>query len=238
MAIQAVIFDLDGTLCDYHISVEKALKKAVIVHSPQLWAKRKEIFTKQNYNRFFKEAAARRHHREEFEINTRQEAFRELLLDANIKNNNLAGKIAGTYTDQRVNSLKLFEEVKKVLKKVSSKFKVGLLTNGPSDIQWEKIKKLNLANQFDQIIVSGDFGLAKPSQPIFKEMINRLNCKPQEAVYVGDSLEYDVLGANDSGLVSVWINRTKQKPPSDQPKPDYEIDNLRGLLNFVGLNSE
>lgn len=234
MRIKAVIFDLDGTLCHYGIPVEEALEKAITSHSPKLWTERREKLTKENYNHAFWNVAEKQK-KAEFKYSTRISAFKELLKlsEVNVEIDELVVSMAETYTKLRVNSLKFFEEVEEVLEEVSSKFKLGLLTNGPSDTQWEKISQLKLDTRFKHIIVSGDLKVSKPQPPIFEKMLDKLGCSAQEALYVGDSLVYDVQGANNSGLISVWLNRDHQKPESGLPKPDYEINDLKGLLGLL-----
>lgn len=235
MRIKAVIFDLDGTLCHYGIPVEEALEKAITSHSPELWSESNEKLTKENYNHAFWNVAEKRKEAAEFKYSTRIAAFKELLKlkEVNAEIDELVVLMAKTYTKIRVKSLKFFEEVEEVLEEVSSKFKLGLLTNGPSDTQWEKIRELKLDTWFEHIIVSGDLKVSKPQPPIFEKMLDKLGCSAQEALYVGDSLVYDVQGANNSGLISVWLNRDHQEPESGLPKPDYEINDLKGLLRLL-----
>ena len=67
---------------------------------------------------------------------------------------------------------------------------------------------------------------------IFKLACEHAGVLLKEAVFVGDSIQYDIIGANRAGMTSVWINR---KPDILIPKitdgqPDYSISNLYDVL--------
>lgn len=52
-------------------------------------------------------------------------------------------------------------------------YKLGLLTNGDSDAQWEKINQIGLEEYFDAVLVSGDVCLEKPNPKIFFKVRSR-----------------------------------------------------------------
>ena len=55
--------------------------------------------------------------------------------------------------------------------------------------------------------------------------------KASEAVMVGDNLMTDILGANRTGITSVWINREGQQ--ATDVKPTYEIHHLEELHDVI-----
>lgn len=77
---------------------------------------------------------------------------------------------------------------------------LGLITNGPSRAQWEKIQRLDLEKYFDCVLVSGDHPWEKPDQNIFLEACKLLNVEARTCIMVGDKLETDikVLLCNDN----------------------------------------
>ena len=91
--------------------------------------------------------------------------------------------------------------------------KLGIITNGPSEHQWSKITILGIENWIDRenIIVSGDYGINKPDVRIFEIMKEKLQLPNESLYYIGDSIENDIVGANNAGWKSIWINRYKQK---------------------------
>ena len=95
--------------------------------------------------------------------------------------------------------------------------KLGIITNGPSEHQWSKVKALSVERWIDKenIIVSGDYGINKPDVRIFEIMQEKLQL-PNDSLYnIGDSLENDIVGANNAGWEAIWINRYKKKLPEN-----------------------
>ena len=95
--------------------------------------------------------------------------------------------------------------------------KLGIITNGPSEHQWAKIKALGVEKWIakENIIVSGDCGINKPDVRIFEIMQRKLQLPNASLYYVGDSIGNDIVGANNAGWKSIWINRYKQKSPNE-----------------------
>ena len=95
--------------------------------------------------------------------------------------------------------------------------KLGIITNGPSEHQWSKITALGVERWINRenIIVSGDYGINKPDDRIFEIMKEKLQLPNDSLYYIGDSIENDVVGANNAGWKSIWINRYKQKLPKE-----------------------
>ena len=95
--------------------------------------------------------------------------------------------------------------------------KLGIITNGPSEHQWSKVKALGVEKWIDRenIIVSGDYDINKPDVRIYEIMQEKLQLPNDSLYYIGDSLENDIVGANNAGWKSIWINRYKQKLPKE-----------------------
>lgn len=95
--------------------------------------------------------------------------------------------------------------------------KLGVITNGPSEHQWSKVKALGVERWIDKenIIVSGDYSINKPDVRIFEIMQEKLQLPIDSLYYIGDSLENDIVGANNVGWKAIWINRYKKKPSKE-----------------------
>jgi HAD superfamily hydrolase (TIGR01662 family) len=86
--------------------------------------------------------------------------------------------------------------------------RMGLISNTKSD--WfvgTLLEKLNLRQFFDVVITSAETGLRKPRADIFMKALGSLNIKASEAVFVGDSLNADILGARAVGIQSIHLIR-------------------------------
>ncbi|MCT2536886.1 HAD family hydrolase [Aquibacillus koreensis] len=87
---------------------------------------------------------------------------------------------------------------------------------------------------FKDIITSEDVKSYKPGSEMFEHALMISGLNPNEVIHVGDSLSSDIAGANNIGIKNVWVNRNNRELKGII-KPDYEINNLKELLNIVKL---
>jgi putative hydrolase of the HAD superfamily len=87
------------------------------------------------------------------------------------------------------------------------------------------------------VVISEEVGFEKPDPKIFEVALKELGVKPGEAVYVGDTPETDVLGANASGLVSVRLVKRKHKEPrlDKTMRPKVTIRKISELLSLLSM---
>nr|WP_309693915.1 HAD family hydrolase [Armatimonas sp.] len=95
--------------------------------------------------------------------------------------------------------------VRETLEKLQPHFPLGIITNGPSHIQREKLAQVGLATYFSVVIADADFGAPKPDPELFAYAAKQLELSPSELLFVGDSSSADVAGANTSGWISVYL---------------------------------
>jgi putative hydrolase of the HAD superfamily len=91
--------------------------------------------------------------------------------------------------------------------------RLGLLTNGPTDIQRLKLEGTGLTDCFDSVVISGEVGMGKPDPAVFAYALDRLGAVAEDAVMVGDSWERDVVGALGAGMSAVWVSGGRPRPP-------------------------
>jgi putative hydrolase of the HAD superfamily len=103
---------------------------------------------------------------------------------------------------QARNAVTPYDDVLPGLLKLKEKLVLGTVTNGNADLE-----VVGLAHHFKISLAACDFGTAKPDPAIFRAACDALGVAPQETVYVGDDLKFDVEGAQKAGLRAVWMNR-------------------------------
>ncbi|WP_246061609.1 HAD family hydrolase [Paenibacillus oralis] len=98
----------------------------------------------------------------------------------------------------------------------SSKTLVGLITNGPPEHQWRKIRALELDRLVSPglIYISGAVGITKPDRKLFDHVAAEAGLAPEQCSYVGDSWRNDVVGAAGAGWRTIWFNHRRAKPES------------------------
>jgi HAD superfamily hydrolase (TIGR01549 family) len=118
--------------------------------------------------------------------------------------------------------------VEEVLKELSSKYKVALLSNTMSDQPIRLINAAGLDKYFDVMHCSSMLGVRKPNPEIFDIVLNDLGVHPVDAVHVGDSVEADMFGARESGITGVWI-----KTPDQPLWNGYAVNSVCNLPRFL-----
>lgn len=83
---------------------------------------------------------------------------------------------------------------------------IGILTNGPADIQRLKLEQLGASDCFDTVVISGEVGIGKPDPRVFEIVLAGLGTSPADTVMVGDSWNRDIEGAESVGMRSIWIS--------------------------------
>jgi putative hydrolase of the HAD superfamily len=126
--------------------------------------------------------------------------------------------------------LKPYPEVKPLLEALRSDYLIGLISDGYLTVQMRKFTSLELADYFDTVIFSDEFGRDawKPSIHPFQVALTNLACVGPEAVYVGDNPEKDFFGARRLGMKTVWIRRpdceyTSRNPPTFDHAPHQTL---------------
>jgi putative hydrolase of the HAD superfamily len=127
----------------------------------------------------------------------------------------------------------LSEDALHVLQVTADRFALGLISNGASDTQREKLRITGIERHFGAVVLSGETGICKPDPAVFELALRQLGVAPKEALHVGDSLTSDVAGAKAAGVTAVWLNRAGIEKPADAPVPDYEIRSLTELVSLL-----
>ena len=137
------------------------------------------------------------------------------------------------FWDSIVKSVKPDLEANKHLEKLNGiKFPWGVLTNGYK-YQHEKMKRSGVGNLAPFYIVSGDFGCHKPCKEVFIEASKKINLPCEEILFVGDTAETDIIGAQSVGMKTAWIRMARSYPLEN--KPDFEIDHVKELGSILNL---
>jgi len=108
---------------------------------------------------------------------------------------------------------------------------VAILTNGPRRRQAPKVEALSLDDRVDSVVYAGDMPRRKPHPEPFEAVCADIERSAEATLYVGNSLGYDVAGAHGAGLQAAWCPRD----PSDREeyRPEYVFDrpdDLRDVL--------
>lgn len=207
--IKAVYFDFFNTLAQYYPSREQVyldvcaengtnLEPKVLAHALNVadnyWRDENRNSPVENKNKL-----------QQFAFYVRY--ISRALSEAGVKNN----KIMAIKTLQRMKKInwefKTFDDsipTLSMLKK--SGLKVGLISNVYKNIE-KTYQSLGLLEFLDFIVTSSEVGCEKPDPRIFQAALNKANIESNEAIYVGDQYQLDIVGARNVGIKAIFLDR-------------------------------
>lgn len=157
-----------------------------------------------------------------------QGAWQRTLEALGKENHDLAAEMSLCFRKERRRRSRLFPDTLPLLEQLGGRFPLALITNGSPCLQREKLAASGLAGFFRGVIISGDYGTAKPDPELFHAACRLLGCAPETTLMLGNSLEKDIAGAQAVGMPGVWLNREERKNESGI-SPRHEIASLDQL---------
>ena len=237
MTPRAIFFDLDDTLLDTSGGVQAAWRSTCAAFAPELGIEpdRLESAIREQLISFWKDEAAVEHWRTRLHDARRHNvalALQRLQLDPAA-----APHLADRYWDEQAARMRLFDDSLETLSRLrEAGFRLGLLTNGPAEMQRWKLSRFPIAEHFDVIVIEGEFGHGKPHPRVFEHALEQVGARPAEAWHVGDNLYADIGGARRAGLHATWIHRDRLELTDDAPAiPDRVIAHLAELRAALDL---
>ncbi len=161
------------------------------------------------------------------------ELFRELVEELPWKTKPELYELLEYYQTHYVRNAILMDQAKEVVQYLKTKYRIGLITNGRSIIQYGKIDRLGIRDEFEFILVSEEVGIKKPHPQIFEIAIDRLQVRPEECIYIGDHPKNDIEGAGKSGMKTIWMKVNQPWNPDLTITPVHEINRLEELLGLL-----
>jgi putative hydrolase of the HAD superfamily len=95
------------------------------------------------------------------------------------------------------------------------------------------LERQGIVDRVDAIVLSSEVGKRKPHPAIFERALGELGVEPAEALFVGDRLEADVLGASRVGMSTVQALWFRADEGADGVEPDHQAFTQMDVLNVV-----
>ena len=137
------------------------------------------------------------------------------------------------YNEVLYDNLKLIDGVSETLAWLRKRVKLGLITNGPSELQRTKIARLGIGDSFDSITISGEIGFDKPDPELFHAALESLSIDPDTALYAGDRPEFDIKGSQTVGVTSVLIQKKYDYPLPASPVAEFAIEDVTHIPRLI-----
>lgn len=231
-AVQAVIFDLDDTLYSEREYAFSGFEAVARVFQELLGDPREAATAMQRL----------------FDSQHRRRVFNALLAEHSLGDNpRIVDSMIETYRTHRP-TITLYADGDAVLTCLRHRFKLGLITDGPSVSQRAKIKALKLRTRLDQIIVTSEFGAgvnriedatkyAKPQPHAFEAIAKRLGIQAPACAYVADNPSKDFIAPNALGWTTIRIMRPEgiyfAKAAAEGGVPQHAIKTLDDLTRII-----
>jgi putative hydrolase of the HAD superfamily len=225
--IKALLFDLDFTLYDQGQFMRGAFHDI-------------SEFLKQNYG-----VGKQRSYRKLINIWHEKKSgysrlFDDLIDELGLQDEKgLVEKLVDIFHAHKPERLRLYPDVSRCLPELKQKYMLGLITDGHKDMQWTKIKILNIEELFDVIICTHEYGREyyKPSPKAFEIALKKMDINPWDAVYIGDSPKRDILPAKTLGMRVIRVLRGEYKDRTGKIEPDFYISNFRIIEKILSVIS-
>ena len=220
-----LLFDVDGTLLDFHKAEEQALVKTFEKYHILLTPQIKETYLALNKVLWlqFEKGIIDKH----TVLYTR---FVKLFKQFNILEDGIA--FEDDYQKELGKGAFLLPHVIEVLDILKEKYSLYVVTNGVSQTQYSRLKDSGLDVYFKDIFVSEDTGYQKPQKEYFDYCFERIeNLDLKKTLIIGDSLSSDIQGGINAGIDTCWINPNNISTPQNM-NITYEITDLREIIKI------
>lgn len=142
----------------------------------------------------------------------------------------VALKIHHLYWDTVLENMKLYEWVLPFFKEVKKLgLCCGIATDLTVEIQFKKLIKLGITDQFDFIVTSEEANSEKPHAGIFEMCLQKANCTAQECFMIGDNWNKDIIGAQNMGMSFAWHVPNQNFEDLDPEKRPYAFSSCLEL---------
>ena len=118
-------------------------------------------------------------------------------------------------------------------------YKLALIADGPVGTFRNTLTQHGLYDLFDVYSISEEIGVDKPASRMFINALEQLSIQQEDydrVVMVGNHLARDIKGANQLGIISVWLDwapRRSKVPTDESEVPQYTIKTPLELLSVI-----
>lgn len=236
MAIEAVIFDLYGTLVDIWTDESDPEVYRTLCHFLRYY----DInFAPEDFAAHYQEFAAAQFLERpgpfgEIDVFL---VFEEILSEGLGKSPEraLVVWLARLFRSLSTRRLGLFPDTLEALEQLAESFSLGLV----SDAQWvfsePEIRFLGLERFFDTVVLSSRYYISKPAPQIYSHALKAMKLGPAQALYVGNDLFKDVPGPQAIGMPVILIQR-EGPPPQTQVPVIRNLQEIQQVIQTLSPN--
>lgn len=215
--MDAVLFDLDGTLVEYERSGREVLSAAFDRVDIAPFFEVEDYYDR--YEAFFEQSRSITHLRERIFADIAETRGHPAELGV---------EVAQAYEAERDHGrVSLLDGAWEVLDALADR-PTAMVTNGDPEMQRPKLESTGLDSYFETVVYAGYDAPAKPDPEPFHMALQAIGGSADQAAYVGNDPRDDVGGAAAAGLESVWLRNGSTAVPESEPS--YTIEVLSDLF--------
>ena len=224
--VKDVFFDLDHTLWDFDknsmLAFKRVFKKFKITIEFDAFLKIYEPINVEYWKKYREDKVSKENLR-------RGRLIDSFIFFDLIYTTEKIDEIADAYIQELPFDNHLFEGAVEILDYLILKYKLHIITNGFEEVQHKKLKNSGIDCYFSTVTTSEEVCLKKPNPKVFLTALNKANSLPAQSVMIGDSLEADILGANNIGMQTIFYNYRNE----NISKKIKSIDSLLEIKNYL-----
>ena len=129
-----------------------------------------------------------------------------------------------------------YDDCKETLQALCDRgYQLGIIANQKPGAK-DRLGAWGLGRYFSVIASSAELGVSKPDKEIFLQALRMADCRPENAVMVGDRLDNDIRPAKELGMKTIRIRKgiaVYAKPSCEAEVPDYTVDSLSEIISVL-----
>lgn len=215
--VAAVLFDLDGTLIEHTRPVEELCCEVFACFADQL----RPISCQQFWDTFWSKSNDMWHMMTDGVLDGEVAHLYSFLntlraLGAKLE---LGSQLLECWEDHIVTATRLSPDAILVLDRLRiAGLRLGIVTNGYASLQRRKARQHGLDRAVDFLLISEEAGAHKPEPSIFALALAHAGVAADQALFVGDTLDSDIVGARNAGLHAILF-----APPTRWREPGAPV---------------
>lgn len=223
-AFDIVLFDLDGTLCEYRRSDDEVLRSAFESTGVKPSFTIAEYFDEYRHGDYVEQY-------DDVDV-IRERAFAALTA-ARGDGPETGVAVARAFAAERDHrNVRPLPGALEALESAATQSRVGLVTNALPGMQRPKLESLGIENHFEVCVFAGYDTAPKPSTKPFECALDAIGGEPSRSVHIGNSLRGDVGGAQTAGLNTVFVGEQSSVEEGDVT-PDLRVESMVELATSL-----
>lgn len=224
MTYKVLLFDADHTLFDFDQSEEIAFKKMLNqIQLEDQFSKLYPIYHEENLKTW--------HDLEKGLITQTQlktERFIRFTRAAQISKDPI--ELSYIFTKHLSEASILYNDALRIIKVLSKKYKILIVTNGLKEVQDQRVRHSILKPYVQATIISDEIGITKPDPLIIDYALKQINhSSKNDVIIIGDGLLSDIQCGFNAQIDTIWYNPRNVTNHLDK-KTTYTISKLSELL--------